>query len=116
MNWYKKSQTQTLILWHISNKKFKKFNPDISSLGVIWFAKDRQDLLENLHGASIGINDPIYLYKCQVIANKIAGWDEYDKYLIEQLISMGYDVVDLDNDVIVLDENKISIIDVERIK
>lgn len=113
MDWYKKAQTSTL--WHISNEKFRKFNPDLSAQGIIWFAKDRQDLLQDLHGASINSKKPIYLYECKIVANKTAGWEEYDKYGIGELRSMGYDTVELDGDVAVIDEKKISIINIERI-
>lgn len=49
---------------------------------------------------------------------KIAGWDEYDndKYGIGDLISMGYDAIDLDDDVAVLRPENITIENVQEIK
>ena len=113
MNWYKKAQTP--LFWHISNEKFKKFNPYKTAQGIIWFAKNKEDLINNLHGASINNKKPVYLYKCQINMNKVAGWDEYNKYGIAELRSMGYDSIDLDEDIAVLNHDNIIIISVEQI-
>jgi hypothetical protein len=51
MNWYKLAQSQ--ILWHISNNKFRKFDLYQTAQGIVWFSKDKEDLIENLHGASV---------------------------------------------------------------
>jgi len=119
MNWYKKAQSiQTQTLWHISNEKFNSFDPYMTAQGIIWFAKDKNDLLNNLHGASINKQKPVYLYQCKVIMNKIAGWNEYDndKYGIQDLINMGYNTIDLDDDVAVLSPENINIENIKEIK
>lgn len=103
-------------LWHISNEKFDKFDSSMGIGSITWFAKDRDDLLKNRHGASINSNKPIWLYKVTASVNNPAGWAEYDKYVLDQLIEMGYDSIDLDDDFVVLNDKNIHIVDVERIK
>jgi hypothetical protein len=114
MNWYKIAQVS--VLWHISNAKFNRFDPSMTAQGIIWFSKDKEDLINNLHGASINNRKPVYLYQCRVDAHNMAGWEEYDKYGIGQLISMGYDAIDLDDDVAVLNQDIITILNVEQIR
>ena len=114
MKIYKISQTQ-LIAWHISNEKFSAFNPNVTAQGIIWFTKDKNDLLINLHGASINNKKPVYLYECSINAHKIASWDEYDKYGLAELTQLGYDVIDLDDDIAVLNPKNIKILTVEKI-
>lgn len=114
MNWYKKAQTS--VFWHISNEKFRKFDPNKTGQGIIWFATDKEDLIKDLHGASINSSKPVYLYKCQININKAAGWNEYDKYGIGELKSMGYDTINLDGDIAVIDSKNITILEIEQIK
>jgi len=113
MNWYKISQST--VFWHISNQKFNKFDSYMTAQGIIWFAKNKEDLINDLHGASINKNKPVYLYQCQINMSKIAGWDEYNKYLLCELTSKGYDSIDLDDDIAVLNQDIITIINMERI-
>jgi len=113
MNWYKKAKAETL--WHLSNQKFDAFDPYMTAQGIIWFSKDKNDLLQNLHGASINKNKPVYLYECKVNMIKTAGWDEYDKYGISQLRSMGFDSINLDDDVAVLNVKNITISNLQEV-
>ena len=114
MNWYKTSQTQ-LTAFHISNEKFNAFDFSLTAQGIIWFAKDKNDLVNNKHGASINNTKPIYLYECSINPHKIANWDEYDKYTLDELEQLGYDTIDLDEDMAVLDPKIIKILDIERL-
>jgi hypothetical protein len=115
MNWYKKAQS--LIFWHISNEKFRSFDTNKMAQGLIWLAKDKEDLLNNLHGASINMSSkPVYLYKCSVDLGKIANREDYDKYALYQLEGMGYNTIDLEDDVAVLTPENVTILSVERIK
>ena len=101
-------------LYHISNKLFKKFDITHSTDGAIWFAKDKNSLISNRHGASIGKGN-IFLYTCNVKSNKTAGWNEYEKLNIDQLIQEKYDSIDLDEDFVSLSPENIDIIKVEKI-
>ena len=105
------SQNIPKTIWHISNNEFDKFQP---TLGMIWFAKDKNSLIENKHGASIQ-EGPIYLYQCETTTKNPAGWDEYDKYFVDQIKSLGFDSIDLDEDFVVFDPNHINIISVTKI-
>ena len=103
-------------LWHISNSRFRKFSRKMAINGLTWFSKDKDDLLREMHGASIDTRKPVWLYKCSANVDKTAGWDEYEKYLIAQLRQMGYDSIDLDDDFVVMDVDKIKIHEVERVE
>ena len=103
-------------LWHISNEKFSQFDNYMTAQGIFWFAKDRSDLVEHGHGANINSNKPVYLYEVTTTANNPAGWDEYDKYYLDQLRGMGYDSIDLDDDFVILDSKDIQIVNIERVR
>lgn len=83
--------------------------------GVVWFAKDKEHLITDLHGASVGTG-PVYLYTCKVLTNKTAGWDEYEKIGIGELIRSGYDSVELEDDVVCLEPKNIKILQRKQIK
>ena len=102
-------------LWHVSNSRFKKFDSTMTSDGMVWFAKDGDHLVSDLHGASVNNRLPVYLYKCEVQMGKVAGWDEYDKKMFDQLRSEGFDTIELDDDVAVLNENNIKIVGVDQV-
>ena len=106
----------TKILWHISNSQFKRFDPRMTAQGIIWFAKDGNHLVKDLHGASVNNRMPVYLYKCEVKMGKVAGWDEYDKKGLGQLRDDGFDTIELDGDVAVLNKNSIRILGVQQIE
>ena len=101
--------------YHISNSYFKSFDPKQTAQGLIWFSNNKEDLIKNLHGASINTKEDIYLYICNIDSNKIAGWEEYDKLGLWELEQKGYDTINLDNDIAVLDHNIITIIEIEKI-
>ena len=106
----------TKILWHISNSQFKRFDPRMTAQGIIWFAKDGNHLVKDLHGASVNNRLPVYLYRCEVKMGKVAGWDEYDKKGLGQLRDDGFDTIELDDDVAVLNKNSIRILGVQQIE
>ena len=96
-------------VYHISNNYFKAFDPTQTAQGLIWFSNNKEDLIKNLHGASISSKKPIYLYECTLNSNKTAGWNEYDKLGLWELEQEGYDTIDLDDDIAVLQANIIQI-------
>ena len=102
-------------LWHISNHKFRKFSRQYAAQGIFWFAKDKNDLVKNLHGAGVTTRKPIWLYRCKANVKNPAGWDEYDKYGLGQIEDLGFDSIDLDDDFVVLDEKDIKILDVSEL-
>lgn len=99
------------IVYHGSDKSFRKFNPKKSIGGIIWFTSDQRKVLEK----EVGAAGHGYIYELKVDLKNPAGWDEYDKYLIFQLESMGYDGAILPNgdgsfDGFVFDPNQITIL------
>ncbi|MHA1951852.1 MAG: hypothetical protein ACW987_18555 [Candidatus Thorarchaeota archaeon] len=100
----------------MSNYKFDKFDPKYLAMGVMWFAKDKESLVKHLHGAGIRSDLPLYLYQVTTTANNPAGWDEYEKYSTDELETLGFDSVDLDEDFIVFDTNKVKIMDVTMVR
>ena len=108
MNWYKKAN-QINKAYHISNNYFKSFDPSKTAQGIIWFAINKEDLIKNLHGASINSNRPIYVYECTINSNKTAGWEQYDKLGLWELEANKYDSIILDDDIAVLNPNIITI-------
>jgi hypothetical protein len=89
--------------YHGTATKFSEFNSDKTMDGVFWFTEDKSKLEKGGAGASSkGIIMPVYIK-----AKKVAGWDEYDKYSIDELIKDGYDAVKLDDDMIVFHPNQI---------
>lgn len=113
MKIFKISQSSQIV-YHISNKRFAKFNPQYTAQGLLWFSRDKDDLIKNRHGASIGKGD-IYLYTCEIFPNKVAGWTEYDKLMIAQLRQEGYDLIDLGEDVAIINPNIVRIKNIELV-
>ena len=103
------------IVWHISNQKFKKFSRQYAAQGIFWFAKDKEDLLNDFHGAGVSTNKPIWLYECRIKVKNPAGWDEYEKYGLGQIEDMGFDSIDLDDDFVVFNEKDIKILNIEQV-
>jgi hypothetical protein len=91
--------------YHISNSKFDTFDPYFTAQHIIWFSTDKNDLIKNMHGASINNKKPIYLYTVELHIKNPAGWDAYDKYSSDELLNKKYDAIILDDDIAVLDEN-----------
>jgi hypothetical protein len=102
-------------LWHVSNHKFRRFSLANAAQGILWFAKDRDDLVRNLHGANINSRRPVYLYEVKTTARNPAGWDEYDKLYLDQIRQMGFDSIDLDDDVVIFDPKDVRVVEVEEI-
>jgi len=104
-----------IILYHISNYLFDEFDIERTATKAIWFAKDKDSLVEEGHGADQRPGEPLYLYTCQVAISNSAGWEEYDKYYTSQLIEMGYDSIDLDEDIIIFHPENIKILSIEEV-
>lgn len=108
-------QSKKMIVYHGSDKLFKKFNLKNATQGIVWFSSNKQKVLNK----EVGASGHGYVYTCEVTINKPAGWKEYDKYLLDQLTSMGYDGVILPNsygfDGFVFSPEQIKIIKTEKV-
>ena len=86
-------------------KKFdiKYFSPE----GGFWFSEDFDRIKNNESGAV----DTKYIMKVELTVDKVAGWDEYDDLLIDQILDKGFDSIQLDDDWVIFDPKRIKIVD-----
>lgn len=98
--------------YHISTSKFEQFDSGMGFGSQMWFSRTAPDAANQFHGAGLRPGEPRYLYRVKLNYTNPAGWDEYDSLMIDQIISEGYDAVDLGETVIVFDED---IIEIEEI-
>ncbi len=92
-------QTKTLIdkllrenvykVYHGTNKVFKKFDIKNSTQGIVWFTDSIDSIKNQEHG---GLGNQIIMTR-YITINNPAGWNEYEKYGLQQLEDMGYDGV-----------------------
>jgi hypothetical protein len=75
-------------VYHSTDSKFEDFSLDYAWDGF-WFTDDLDSLKNRTAGASGGK----YILTRYITLKNPAGWDEYDKYSIGELIDMGYDGV-----------------------
>lgn len=80
-------ESKKLLVYHGTGKSFNRFDLKKTTQGIIWFTSDKDSILNN----EIGAESSGYMLTCEVTINNPAGWDEYDKYALAQLSSMGYD-------------------------
>jgi hypothetical protein len=74
-------------VYHGTNNEFKTFDIKKSTDKIIWFTDDIDTIINNKHG---GIGNK-YILTRYITINNPAGWDEYDKYYLDQIKKMGYD-------------------------
>jgi len=83
----KENDSKKIIVYHSSNNEFSRFNFKQALQKIVWFTSDKQELLNGNKGAA---GNKI-IYTLEVTINNPAGWDEYQKYLLDQLRQLGYD-------------------------
>ena len=81
------SNGKPLLCHHETNVNFKKVNPKKTTMGIFWFTTDRGSIDRGETGAAgHGMVKDFY-----VSMKNPAGWEEYEKLLLVQLKSQGYD-------------------------
>ena len=92
-----------LRVYHGTDATFYAFDKNKTSDSLFWFTSDRNKIASGESGAA-GRSKiaPFYLS-----AKKLAGWEEYDKYSIDELIQQGYDGIKLDDDYVVFSPEQI---------
>ena len=103
---------EPILAYHGTNDLFDKFDSDKTMDSLFWFSTNKDKIINGESGA-VGVK---YIMTCKLNIKNSAGWEEYDKYNIDQLISMGYDSVKLDDDYIVFNPDDIEIVKVEKVK
>jgi hypothetical protein len=88
-------------VYHGTDKNFNIFKSFIGS--TIWFSEDKEKIIKGESGAN-AFNKiiPVYLK-----VNKTAGWSEYEKLGIGQIMDRGFDSIKLDDDWVVFNPNQI---------
>ena len=92
-----------LEVYHATDDTFYTFDQNKTQDSLFWFTSNRGKIEAGETGAA-GRSKivPVYLS-----AKKLAGWEEYDKYTIDELIQQGYDGIKLDDDYVVFSSNQI---------
>ena len=100
-----------LIVYHGTNNRFNKFNFKNAVQKIIGFSSNIEDVKTGKNGA----RGSKYIIKMEVKLNNPAGWDEYDKYSLDELQQKGFDGAILKNkedyDGFVFNPNQIKIIE-----
>lgn len=107
-SYLKGTDGQPLAVYHSTDQEFQKFDREKSAQGAHWFTSD----LEKLQRRESGAAGHGRIIKAHLYMTSPAGWDEYDKYYIDQLESMGYDGLILDDDYVVFEDDQIEILGV----
>jgi len=109
-----KSSIRTV--YHGTGKKFRRFNLKNSTQGIIWFTSNKEKIIKGEAGAA----GRGFIITADVTINNPAGWPEYDKLMLGQIKSVGYDGVILDDghggfDCFVFSPNQVKIKKIEEI-
>lgn len=91
-------------VYHETDKKFTTFKPAYGT--TVWFTTDKTTLGKEGTSGAAAHGRVITAY---LKWDKLAGWDEYDKYTTDQLISMGFQGARLDNDIVIFSPKNIAI-------
>ena len=104
MNWYKTAK-HVISAYHGSNDIFDSFDNEFAAQGVFWFSTD----LNKIKDGHSGANSSKYIYTVELNVDKIAGWEKYDAWYLEQIKDAGFDSIKLDDDWVVFSPDRIKI-------
>jgi hypothetical protein len=104
-----RSAPRTIIAWHGSPVRIRRFSPRYGAQGVMWFTTNKQAIIDGESGAA-GRN---WIMQVQLTVKQTAGWDEYHRLMLGQLKSAGYDSVQLDDNWIIFDARNVKVIGAE---
>jgi hypothetical protein len=108
---------QKLIVYHGTGERFRKFDLNRSTQGIIWFTSDKDSIASGENGAY----GRKYIITAEVLMKNPAGWDEYHKKSVGELQRDNFDGVILpdDNDrnfdCFVWNTNQIKILKFEKV-
>jgi len=93
-------------VFHQTNSNFDDFDFDKTSDGTVWFTDNKANFSDpnSSAGAAAGKGRII---ERDVELNNVAGYDELDKYSVDELVQQGYDGAFLDGDIQVFDPKAI---------
>jgi hypothetical protein len=92
MSWFSGSKVvdssgNPLEVYHGTGSDFKEFNLENATQNIIWFTSDKSSVESHEVGAG-GRGYVLHLFA--KITNP-AGWEEYDKFTLDELEQKGYD-------------------------
>lgn len=93
--------------YHQTDAKFDAFDFEKSADGTMWFSTDVKELFREGSAAAASSGNKNVM-SVNLSLKKVAGWDEMDKYSIDELIAKGYDGALLDGDVQVFNKDAIT--------
>lgn len=79
----------TYKVYHGTNNQFDKFDFNRATQGIVWFTDSIDSIKKGEHGGQ----GSKYIMTRYITINNPAGWEEYEKYGLQQLEDMGYDGV-----------------------
>jgi DNA polymerase III sliding clamp (beta) subunit (PCNA family)/ribosomal protein S18 acetylase RimI-like enzyme len=98
---------EPLIVYHQTQEKFNEFDIQKSYTHSFWFTSNLDNILRGETGATQRPDAEVVVMEVYLSIQNMAGWDEYDKYGVGELISMGYDGIKLDDDYVVFEPTQI---------
>jgi len=110
--WFKDSKVvdesgKPLVVYHQTQSKFDTFDISLSYTHSFWFTSNRDKITKGETGATNRPNAEVIVMELYLSIQKMAGWSEYDKYGVGELIGMGFDGIKLGDDYVVFDANQI---------
>lgn len=85
---------KSYIVYHGTNDRFTNFDHTRTVDGIFWFTDSEKSIKDGTHGG----DGSKYIMKRKITLNNPAGWDEYEKYSIAELINLKFDGVILPED------------------
>jgi len=95
--------------YHGSSERFRKFDP---TMNLFWFTEDIDDIKQGTSGAVSNR----YIATVDLSVKNTVGWDEYDRYGLQQIENDGFDSIKLDDVWAIFDIDRIKIISWEQFK
>src|SRR5574343_1111834 len=93
-------ESKEIIAYHGSSVPIKKFDTKFfSPEGGFLFSEN----LNKIKNGESGAVSTKFIMKVKLTVNKIAGWDEYDDMVMDQILDAGYDSIHVDDDWILFD-------------
>lgn len=80
-------QGEPMVVYHGTGEKFTTFKRSKATQGIFWFTNDRSAI----ESGDVGAQGRGHVMDLYASLKNPAGWDEYHKYGLGQLRSMGYD-------------------------
>ncbi|GAG62395.1 unnamed protein product [marine sediment metagenome] len=98
--------------YHGTVAPFDKFDKNFSTQGGFWFSED----INKIKNQESGAVSSKYIVSVNLLVDKTVGWEEYDRYFLQQIEDDGFDSINLDDNWIIFDPNRIKIKEWYRIK